>query len=101
MGAGGPGQHYLWLDPELPADASVNVNWYIEQARLAEEARFDLIFIVASQFIPTDLPHRAGADHLAVGACRLNRAPRPGRDHDHLLQRPVQRRPPPRQPRPD
>ena len=56
MGAGGPGQHYLWLDPEIPGDASVNVNWYIEQARLAEAARFDLIFIVDSQFITPDSP---------------------------------------------
>jgi FMN-dependent oxidoreductase (nitrilotriacetate monooxygenase family) len=34
----------------------VNVNWYIEQARLAEEAKFDLIFIVDSQFITADSP---------------------------------------------
>jgi len=54
MGAGGPGHHYLWLDPEIPRDASVNINWYIEQARLAEAARFDLIFIVDSQFITAD-----------------------------------------------
>ena len=56
MGAGGPGPHYLWLDPEIPGDASVNINWYIEQARLAEEAKFDLIFIVDSQFITADSP---------------------------------------------
>ena len=56
MGVGGPGQHYLWLDPEIPGDASVNVNWYIEQARLAEAAKFDLIFIVDSQFITPDSP---------------------------------------------
>ena len=56
MGAGGPGQHYLWLDPEIPGDASVNVDWYIEQARLAEAAKFDLIFIVDSQFITPDSP---------------------------------------------
>jgi FMN-dependent oxidoreductase (nitrilotriacetate monooxygenase family) len=56
MGAGGPGQHYLWLDPEIPGDASVNVDWYIEQARLAEEAKFDLVFIVDSQFITADSP---------------------------------------------
>jgi FMN-dependent oxidoreductase (nitrilotriacetate monooxygenase family) len=56
MGAGGPGQHYQWLDPEIPGDASVNINWYIEQARLAEAARFDLIFIVDSQFITADSP---------------------------------------------
>jgi FMN-dependent oxidoreductase (nitrilotriacetate monooxygenase family) len=56
MGAGGPGQPYLWLDEDIPVDASVNINWYIEQARLAEKARFDLIFIVDSQFITVDSP---------------------------------------------
>jgi FMN-dependent oxidoreductase (nitrilotriacetate monooxygenase family) len=56
MGAGGPGQHYLWLDSDIPGDASVDVNWYIEQARLAEAAKFDLIFIVDSQFITPDSP---------------------------------------------
>src|SRR5580698_6806117 len=56
MGVGGPGHHYLWLDPEIPGDASVNVNWYIEQARLAEAAKFDLIFIDDSQFITPDSP---------------------------------------------
>jgi FMN-dependent oxidoreductase (nitrilotriacetate monooxygenase family) len=56
MGAGGPGHHYQWLDPEIPGDASVNIGWYIEQARLAEAAKFDLIFIVDSQFITADSP---------------------------------------------
>jgi FMN-dependent oxidoreductase (nitrilotriacetate monooxygenase family) len=56
MGVGGPGQPYLWLDEDIPVDASVNVNWYIEQARLAEQAKFDLIFIVDSQFITADSP---------------------------------------------
>jgi FMN-dependent oxidoreductase (nitrilotriacetate monooxygenase family) len=56
MGTGGPGAHYQWLDPEIPGDASVNVSWYIEQARLAEAAKFDLIFIVDSQFITPDSP---------------------------------------------
>jgi FMN-dependent oxidoreductase (nitrilotriacetate monooxygenase family) len=55
-GAGGPGHHYTWLDPEIPGDASVNIDWYIEQARLAEEAKFDLVFIVDSQFITVDSP---------------------------------------------
>jgi FMN-dependent oxidoreductase (nitrilotriacetate monooxygenase family) len=55
-GVGGPGQHYRWLDPEIPGDASVDINWYIEQARLAEAAKFDLIFIVDSQFITADSP---------------------------------------------
>src|ERR1700684_2066913 len=55
-GVGGPGQHFRWLDPEIPGDASVNINWYIEQAGLAEAAKFDLIFIVDSQFITADSP---------------------------------------------
>ena len=55
-GVGGPGSPYLWLDEDIPLDASVNINWYIEQARLAEAAKFDLIFIVDSQFITADSP---------------------------------------------
>jgi FMN-dependent oxidoreductase (nitrilotriacetate monooxygenase family) len=58
MGVGGPGRHNLWLDPELPSDASVNIDWYIDIARQAEAALFDLIFIVDSQFItPGSPPH--------------------------------------------
>jgi FMN-dependent oxidoreductase (nitrilotriacetate monooxygenase family) len=58
MGVGGPGRHNLWLDPELPSDASVNIDWYIDIARQAEAACFDLIFIVDSQFItPGSPPH--------------------------------------------
>jgi FMN-dependent oxidoreductase (nitrilotriacetate monooxygenase family) len=56
MGVGGPGHHFQWLDPAIPVDASVNINWYIEHARLAEAAKFDLIFIVDSQFITPDSP---------------------------------------------
>jgi FMN-dependent oxidoreductase (nitrilotriacetate monooxygenase family) len=56
FGTGGPGSPYLWLDSGIPGDASVDVNWYIEQARLAEAAKFDLIFIVDSQFITPDSP---------------------------------------------
>lgn len=58
IGAGGPGVYNLWRDPEIPGDASVNVDWYIEMARLAESAKFDLVFIVDSQFItPHSPPH--------------------------------------------
>ena len=56
FGAGGPGQPYRWLDPEIPADASISIGWYAEQARLAEAAKFDLVFIVDSQFITADSP---------------------------------------------
>ena len=55
-GVGGPGQHFRWLDPEIPGDASVDIGWYTEQARLAEAAKFDLVFIVDSQFITADSP---------------------------------------------
>ncbi|PTQ12744.1 LLM class flavin-dependent oxidoreductase [Sphingomonas oleivorans] len=47
-----------WRDPALPGDASINIDWYIEQARLAESAKFDLVFIVDSPFItPDTAPH--------------------------------------------
>ncbi len=47
-----------WRDPDLPGDASINIDWYIEQARLAEAAKFDLVFIVDSPFItPDTAPH--------------------------------------------
>ena len=43
-----------WRDPALPGDASIDINWYIENARLAEAAKFDLVFIVDSPFITPD-----------------------------------------------
>jgi FMN-dependent oxidoreductase (nitrilotriacetate monooxygenase family) len=47
-----------WRDPELPGDASVDINWYREHARAAEAAKFDLVFIVDSPFItPETAPH--------------------------------------------
>jgi alkanesulfonate monooxygenase SsuD/methylene tetrahydromethanopterin reductase-like flavin-dependent oxidoreductase (luciferase family) len=47
-----------WRDPGLPGDASINIDWYIEQARLAEAAKFDLVFIVDSPYItPDTAPH--------------------------------------------
>lgn len=57
-GTGGPGDQLRWLDPDIPGDASVDIDWYIEYARLAEQAKFDLVFIVDSQFItPSSPPH--------------------------------------------
>jgi FMN-dependent oxidoreductase (nitrilotriacetate monooxygenase family) len=55
-GVGGPGASNRWLDPEIPTDASVNIDWYIEVVKQAEDAKFDLIFIVDSQFITKDSP---------------------------------------------
>ncbi|KPM50698.1 monooxygenase [Frankia sp. R43] len=57
FGVGGPGQHNTWLSPEIPGDASVDVHWYIARAQAAEAAKFDLVFIVDSQFITPDSPH--------------------------------------------
>lgn len=53
---GGPGHGYAWLDPEIPGDASIDIDWYIDFARQAEAAKFDLVFIVDSQFITPDSP---------------------------------------------
>jgi FMN-dependent oxidoreductase (nitrilotriacetate monooxygenase family) len=57
LGVGGPGQHHTWLNPEIPGDASVDIRWYIARAQQAEAAKFDLVFIVDSQFITPDSPH--------------------------------------------
>jgi FMN-dependent oxidoreductase (nitrilotriacetate monooxygenase family) len=47
-----------WLHKDLPGDASVNINWFIEAARKAEAEKFDLVFIVDSPFItPDTAPH--------------------------------------------
>ena len=35
-----------WLHPDIPGDASVNIDWYIETARRAEAAKFDFVFVV-------------------------------------------------------
>jgi alkanesulfonate monooxygenase SsuD/methylene tetrahydromethanopterin reductase-like flavin-dependent oxidoreductase (luciferase family) len=45
-----------WLHPDLPGDASIAIDWYIEQARKAEAAKFDLVFIVDSPFVSPDTP---------------------------------------------
>jgi FMN-dependent oxidoreductase (nitrilotriacetate monooxygenase family) len=49
---------YNWRHPDVPGDASVDIDWYIDNARLAEAAKFDLVFIVDSPFITPDTsPH--------------------------------------------
>lgn len=50
--------HETWRDPDLPGDASIDIDWYVANARLAEAAKFDLVFIVDSPFITADTaPH--------------------------------------------
>ncbi|MCI4591884.1 LLM class flavin-dependent oxidoreductase [Sphingobium sp. BYY-5] len=55
-GVGGPGDSNRWLDTDIPLDASVNIDWYIDIVRQAEAAKFDLVFIVDSQFITANSP---------------------------------------------
>ncbi len=55
-GVGGPGQHGLWKDPRVPKNASIDINYYIAQAKLAEQGLFDAFFIVDSQFINETYP---------------------------------------------
>ncbi|WP_336966447.1 LLM class flavin-dependent oxidoreductase [Sphingobium aquiterrae] len=55
-GVGGPGDSNRWLDTDIPVDASVDIDWYIEVVRQAEAAKFDLVFIVDSQFITAHSP---------------------------------------------
>ncbi|TXS43625.1 NtaA/DmoA family FMN-dependent monooxygenase [Streptomyces sp. OR43] len=56
VGVGGPGQHGLWKDPLVAKNASIDINYYIQQAQAAEHALFDALFIVDSQFINDTYP---------------------------------------------
>src|ERR1700722_18623876 len=55
-GVGGPGQHGLWKDPRVPRNASTDINYYIKTAQVAEQALFDALFVVDSQFINATYP---------------------------------------------
>jgi FMN-dependent oxidoreductase (nitrilotriacetate monooxygenase family) len=47
-----------WQHPNLRADASIEIDWFIENAQKAEAAKFDLVFIVDSPYItPDSAPH--------------------------------------------
>ena len=73
-GTGGPGSHTLWLDPEIPGDASVDIDWFIEIAQLAERGKFDLRLHrrqpVHHAVLAAPLPQPARAAHPAVRARR-------------------------------
>ncbi|MFC3800983.1 LLM class flavin-dependent oxidoreductase [Cohnella sp. GCM10012308] len=48
----------LWRHPDMPVDASVNLEFYKRQARTAEAGKFDLVFIADGLYITEDsLPH--------------------------------------------
>ncbi len=55
-GVGGPGQHGLWKDPRVAKNASIDIRYYIKTAQIAEQALFDALFIVDSQFINPTYP---------------------------------------------
>jgi FMN-dependent oxidoreductase (nitrilotriacetate monooxygenase family) len=56
LGAGGPGQDGLWKDYRVAKNASIDIDYYIEIAQVAERGLFDALFIVDSQFINADYP---------------------------------------------
>lgn len=47
-----------WQHPDIPADASENIDFYIKQAQIAEAAKFDTLFLVdVSHVGPGNIPH--------------------------------------------
>ncbi|QJD87686.1 LLM class flavin-dependent oxidoreductase [Cohnella herbarum] len=47
-----------WRHPEVPVDASVNFRFYTKQAQIAEEGKFDLVFIADGLYInEKSIPH--------------------------------------------
>lgn len=55
----GPGWNFVgWQHPDIPADSSENIDFYIQQAQLAESAKFDTLFLVdVSHVGPGNIPH--------------------------------------------
>jgi len=55
----GPGWNFVgWQHPDMPADASENIDFFIKQAKLAESAKFDTLFLVdVSHVGPGNIPH--------------------------------------------
>ncbi|MFC0215936.1 LLM class flavin-dependent oxidoreductase [Paenibacillus chartarius] len=41
----------FWRHPDIPGDASVDIEFYKKQARIAEEGKFDLLFIADGLYI--------------------------------------------------
>ncbi|MEC0092350.1 LLM class flavin-dependent oxidoreductase [Paenibacillus macquariensis] len=52
------GNPAAWRHPDVPSDASVNFNYYKEQALLAQAGKFDLVFIADGLYITEkSIPH--------------------------------------------
>ncbi|WP_026630465.1 NtaA/DmoA family FMN-dependent monooxygenase [Dyadobacter alkalitolerans] len=50
--------HVGWQHPDMPSDASENIDHYIRQAKMAEAAKFDTLFLVdVSHVGPGNIPH--------------------------------------------
>lgn len=56
IGVGDAGGAHLWRHPDVPTTASVDIDWYIRQAREAEKSHFDFVFVVDSQYIDAGFP---------------------------------------------
>lgn len=47
-----------WKHPDVPKNASIDINWYKRAAQKVEQAKFDFVFIVDSPYItPDTAPH--------------------------------------------
>lgn len=47
-----------WRHPDLPADASENIDHYVQQAKIAESGKFDTLFLIdVSHVGPGNIPH--------------------------------------------
>lgn len=55
----GVGWNYVgWQHPDMPSDASENIDFYIQQAKLAESGKFDTFFLIdVSHIGPGNIPH--------------------------------------------
>lgn len=57
VGVGDGSTPGLWRHPDVPTDASIDIDWYVRQAKEAEQAGFDFVFIVDSQYIEPSFPN--------------------------------------------
>ncbi|MCS5734164.1 NtaA/DmoA family FMN-dependent monooxygenase [Herbiconiux daphne] len=57
VGVGDGSTPELWRHPDVPTDASIDIDWYVRQAREAEESGFDFVFIVDSQYVEPSFPN--------------------------------------------
>ena len=54
----GVGGGTLWRHPDMPSDASVNIQFYKAQAALAEQGKFDFVFVADGLYITEQsIPH--------------------------------------------